>query len=527
MPEQISLSLTDIFIIATYLLILVGTGVYFASKQKFKTADDLFLGGRKLKWYNIGLSIFSTNVSPMMLVGFCGIAYTTGMVAANFEWLAWWFLLLLAMVFIPHYFTSRVSTMPEFLLKRYGARSHAFLSYYTLFSTLIIWVSFVMFTGGIVISQILKVPFGMAVVVVAILATSYTVLGGLGAIVKTGVLQSVVVTVATIAIGVLALNEIGGLSTVINSTPKEFWTIFRPASDPVYPWHAVILGYPVIGIWYWCTDQTIVQRVLAAKTIEHGQYGSMLVAVLKILIPFIFLLPGIYCYILYPNLEKPDHAYVTIIANLLPVGVVGLVLAALTAALINDVAIGLNAFSTVFTLDVYVKKINPSVSERQTKTTGRIVMMLSAAIAVVIAIMLSNIDKGLFDLSQAAGVYLAPPLSTVFILGVLWKGATSRAANLTLFIGSAICLTVGIMQITDYPNAHFWPHYMLLSFYMMVGLVIFMVLVSLAWPEKGKEHPLPTLSETYSKQPSYNRKKVWLGWALVALAMSMVYYIFR
>jgi solute:Na+ symporter, SSS family len=526
MAERISLHAIDITIIAVYIIILVGLGIFFATKRKMKTADDLFLGGRKLKWYNIGLSIFSTNVSPMMLVGYCGIAYSTGMVAANFDWLAWWFLVLLAMIFIPHYFTTRVSTMPEFLLKRYGARSHAFLSYYTLFSTLTVWVSFVLFTGGIVIAQILGIPFWIAVIAIAALATSYTAIGGLEAVVKTGVVQSVVVTVATIAVGLIALNKIGGIGHLLDATPKNYWTIFRPASDEVYPWHAVILGYPVIGIWYWCTDQTIVQRVLAAKSIEHGQYGSMLVAVLKVFIPFVFLVPGIYCFVLYPNLQSSDHAYVTMIANLLPIGMIGLALAALTAALINDVAVGLNAFSTVFTLDVYVKKFSPGSSEKTIKRTGRIVMVLSAASALVIALLLSHVDKGLFDLSQSVGTYLAPPLSTVFILGVLWRKATSHAANLTLFIGSAICLTLGIMQITDYPHKDFWPHYMLLSFYMMCGLVLFMIIISLLYPEKEKESHLPTLAETYAKQPPYNRQRVWAGWIIIAALMFCLYVVF-
>lgn len=526
MPETIALQTIDIVIICTYLLMLIGIGLYYSHKNKIKTADDLFLGGRSLNWYRIGLSIFSTNVSPMMIVGYCGVAYASGMAVANFEWLAWVFLLLLAMVFIPHYLSTRVSTMPEFLLRRYGSSSHAFLSYYTLFSTLIVWLSFVLFTGGIITSQMLGVPFWTAVVGVALFATSYTFAGGLGAVVRTGVIQSVVVTAATVVVSVLAINRIGGVDKVISSTPKEFWTIFRPASDDVYPWQAILLGYPVIGIWYWCTDQTIVQRVLAAKNIEQGQYGSMLVAFLKVLIPFIFLLPGIYCLVLFPNLQSPDHAYVTLVSKLLPVGVIGLTLAALIAALINDVAIGLNAFSTVFTLDIFVKKFNPIASQETIKKTGRLVIIFAAIIAIGIALLLSTLNKGLFELSQAAGTYLAPPLSTVFLLGVFWKGATSKAANITLFFGSAVCLTIGIMQITDYPNKGFWPHFMLLAFYMMVSLMVLMIIISLILPEKDKKS-LPTLAETYASQPKFDHKKVWLGWSSIAVIMVTLYYIFR
>nr|WP_295922849.1 sodium/solute symporter [uncultured Dyadobacter sp.] len=526
MREKVILSDIDIGIIVLYLAVLAGSGFYFARKQRIQTAGDLFLGGRSLKWYNVGLSIFSSNVSPVMLVGYGGMAYTTGMVAANFDWLAWWFLLLLAMVFIPHYFATKVSTMPEFLLRRYGQRSFTFLTYYSMISTLIVSVSFVLLTGGLVIAQILEVPFWVAATGATLLATSFTAIGGLGAIAKTGVLQSVVVVVAAVVVGVIAVDKIGGVQEVISRSPKEFWTIFRPTSDPVYPWHAVVLGYPVVGIWYWCTDQTIVQQTLAARNMQHGQYGVMLVAFLKALVPFIFLLPGIYCLILFPNLSKPDHAYLVMTANLLPVGLVGITLAALIAALIYDVAVGINAFSTVFSLNIYSKIINPTASQARIRLVGRAVIIGSSLIALMMSILLSTVDKGLFDLSQAVGTYLAPPLTTVFLLGVVWKKATSRAANLTLYAGSVLCLCVGIMQIMDYPHKAFWPHFMLLTFLLTAILMVFMVAVSLCFPEKTSRPSLPTLTETYASQPHYDRRKIWLGWGGMGLLMGMLYYLF-
>lgn len=527
MREKVVLSGIDAGIIVLYLAVLVGVGIYFSRKRRIETASDLFLGGRSLKWYNVGLSIFSSNVSPVMLVGYGGMAYTTGMVAANFDWLAWWFLLLLAMVFVPHYFATKVSTMPEFLLRRYGQRSFTFLTYYSMISTLIVSVSFVLLTGGLVIAQILDVPFWVAAAGATVLATSFTATGGLGAIAKTGVLQSIVVTLAAVIVGVIAIDRIGGIDQVVNGSPKEFWTIFRPSDDPVYPWHAVLLGYPVVGIWYWCTDQTIVQQTLAAKNMQHGQYGTMLMAALKALVPFIFLLPGIYCYILFPNLAKPDHAYLVLTANLLPVGLVGITLAALIAALIYDVAVGINAFSTVFSLNVYSKIIEPDASQRKLRAVGRLVIIGSSFVAMMISILLSTVDKGLFDLSQAVGTYLAPPLTTVFLMGVIWKKATSRAANLTLYLGTPLCLCAGTMQLTDFPHKAFWPHFMLLTFLLTAFLMLFMGVVSLLFPEKGAGSSLPTLSETYASQPHYDRRRVWLGWACIGVVMGCLYFWFR
>ncbi|SDE84330.1 solute:Na+ symporter, SSS family [Dyadobacter soli] len=526
MREKVALSGIDAGIIVLYLAILVGVGLYFSRKRRIETASDLFLGGRSLKWYNVGLSIFSSNVSPVMLVGYGGMAYTTGMVAANFDWLAWWFLLLLAMVFVPHYFATKVSTMPEFLLRRYGQRSFTFLTYYSMISTLIVSVSFVLLTGGLVIAQLLDVPFWMAAVGATVLATSFTATGGLGAIARTGALQSVVVTLAAVIVGLIAIDRIGGVGEVISRSPKEFWTIFRPSDDPVYPWHAVLLGYPVVGIWYWCTDQTIVQQTLAARSIQHGQYGTMLMAALKALVPFIFLLPGIYCYILFPNLAHPDHAYLVMTANLLPVGLVGITLAALIAALIYDVAVGINAFSAVFSLNVYSKIIEPNASPQKLRTVGRLVIIGSSFIAMLMSILLSTVDKGLFDLSQAVGTYLAPPLTTVFLMGVIWKKATSRAANLTLYLGSPLCICIGTMQLTDFPHKAFWPHFMLLTFLLTAFLMIFMAVISLLFPERQSASSLPTLAETYASQPHYDRSKVWVGWACIAVVMGCLYFLF-
>lgn len=527
MREKVILSSWDIGIIVLYLLILTALCVNSARKQRAGTAGSFFLAGRSLKWYNIGLSIFSSNVSPVMLVGYGGMAYTSGMVAANFDWLAWWFLLLLAMVFVPHYFATKVSTMPEFLLRRYGRRSFVFLTWYSMFSTLIVSVSFVLLTGGLVIAGILEVPFWMAATGIVVLAGGFAAIGGLKAIAKTGAVQSVVVTLAAMAVGAIAIHRIGGIGEVVKKTPREFWTIFRPADDPVYPWHAVLLGYPVVGIWYWCTDQTIVQQTLAARNIEHGQYGAMLMAALKALVPFVFLLPGIYCLILFPHLSDPDNAYLIMTANLLPVGLVGVSLAALIAALIYDIAIGINAFGTVFSLNIYSRKINPSASPQQVKQVGRLVVIGASLVALGMALVFSSVDKGLFDLSQAVGTYLAPPLTTVFLLGVTWKKATSRAANLTLYVGSVVCLIVGIMQITDFPDRAFWPHFMLLTFLLTAGLMLLMVVVSLILPEAERENALPTLAETYASQPPFNRRKIWIGWACIGLCMAALYYLFR
>lgn len=255
----------------------------------------------------------------------------------------------------------------------------------------------------------------------------------------------------------LGLNKVGGVEKLVASVPRDYWIIFKPSTDSVYPWHALILGYPVIGIWFWCTDQTIVQRTLAAKNVDHGQKGALLIAALKIVMPALFIVPGIMCLVLvnqgvFAPLTNPDHAYITMVYGLLPTGVIGLALGTLLVSIINDVATGLSSFSTVFAMDVYVKKIKPTATAAEINSIGKKIIVLAATVSVLMAILLSNSDKGLFDLGQSLITYLAPPASTVFIVGILWKRATPRAAELTLYVGTFLCLLIGFCQLTGFPT---------------------------------------------------------------------------
>jgi SSS family solute:Na+ symporter len=228
----------DYIVISIYLLILLYIGFY--KEKNEKANNDLFLGGRTLTWPLIGFSIFSTNVSPMMLIGYYGVAYSTGVVASNFEWMAWPFLMLLGMVFVPHYLGTKISTMPQFLEVRFGKRCHTFLSYYSLFAILFIWIGAALFAGGKIISQVIEVDFVTAVVVIAGIATSYTAIGGLKAVVRTDVFQSVLIIVASIVLSIIAINKIGGLDNLIAAVPEERWHLFR-GSDSQFPWYTLLL----------------------------------------------------------------------------------------------------------------------------------------------------------------------------------------------------------------------------------------------------------------------------------------------
>ncbi|MGF7232777.1 sodium:solute symporter family transporter [Arachidicoccus sp.] len=517
---DISLAPVDYIVLLLYVIGLFFIGFYLNKK----TSDvDIFLGNRSLSWWQIGFSLFSANAGPMMLIGFAGIGFSQGVVGSNFEWLAWVFLLLLSMFFLPHYISTKISTMPQFLQLRFGKRSYNFLIVYSLISILIIWLGSALYAGGLLISEIFNWPLMRAIIIIAIIATSFTAIGGLKAVVRTGIFQSIIIIVSSIALTCLGIHKIGGIGKLIHATPENYWRLFRPASDPQYSWIAIILGYPVVAIYYWCADQTIVQKVLAAKNIKEGQLGTIFLAVLKIIMPLIFIFPGIMCYVLFKDTAQPDNAYITLIKHLMPHGLLGLCIAALIAALIDTVSSGLNSFSTVFTLDVVAQF--KKMDDVQQRKMGKWITVVAAVLAVLIALLFSHSGKGFFELTQGLLSILAPPLSVVFLAGIMWKRVSSLAAEVVLYGGGLVCLIIGACFVLNFPYEGFWPHFLMLSFYIFAGLSIVIVIISLFTKAKSNT-ALPSLVET-NKKFGHNARSVWIRWALVALLMGIIYLIFK
>lgn len=519
---NVTLASIDYLVLLIYVVVLFVVGFYL-SKNKSKSDADVFLGGRSLKWWQIGFSLFSANAGPMMLIGFASIGFSNGVVGSNFEWLAWIFLLLLAMFFLPHYLSTKVSTMPQFLLLRFGKPSYNFLVIYSLLSILVVWLGSALYAGGLIISQIFEWPLMQSIVLIAIVAASFTAVGGLKAVVRISVFQSLIIIFSSVILTFLALKRIGGVSALITSVPDHYWSLFRPASDPEYSWIAILAGYPVVAIYYWCADQTIVQKVLAAKDIKEGQYGSMFIAALKIIMPFIFIFPGIMCFALFRDIAQPDNAYITLVKQLMPHGLLGLCIAALIAALIDTVSSGLNSFSTVFTLDV-VSQFKP-MDDAAKNRMGKWLTLVAAVFSVGVAYLFSKSGKGFFELSQGLVSILAPPLSVVFLAGIMWKRVNSLAAEIVLYGGGFVCLVVGVCHVLSYPSKEVWPHFLLLSVYLFLGLAVIIVLVTL-FTKPNYEMSLPSLIET-NKKTGHLSKKVWLGWGLLAIVMGSLYWIFR
>ncbi len=518
-----SLTSVDVAVIIVYIIALLGLGFWVSLKKDHE--EDLFLAGRSLGWGNIGLSIFGTNVSPSMMISSAGVAYASGMVASNMEWLAWWFLMLLAMLFIPHYMNTKISTMPEFLEKRFSPQCRTFLSWYTLFATIILWLGGTLYAGGLLLSQLLNWPIWVSVVFLVFIATSFTVAGGLKAVVITDSFQSILMIAASTALTIIAFTKIGSLDKLINSVPADYWTLFRPANDAQWPWYAVVLGYPVGGIWFWCTDQTIVQRALGGRNIRQGQLGCVFAAFLKVIVPFIFFIPGIMCKVLHPNLVNQDHAYMTMVTTYLPQGMVGLIVAVLMAALISTVDSGLNSLSTVFTLDIYCKYAPKDISQKHKNKVGQYVTVIGALIAIVSALGIAAIpDKGLYEKLLTIIQFLSPPLAATFIVGVCFQRANAVAAFSTLILGSVTSVGVGIAYMCNWPSKEFYPHFMFLSFLIFASLVIFMIIVSLL--TKPDAVKFPTVAQALAVTQS-KTKDIWIMWSILAIIMLVLYLIFN
>lgn len=516
----------DYAVVSLYLIVLLAIGYWVSFIKNKKEGKNLFLAGQSLKWHSIGLTMWGTNIGPAMLIASAASGYTTGIAGANFSWYAFIFIMMLSMVFAPFYKITKVSTLPEFIGKRYNSTSRELLAWYSLVTILITWLGGILYTGGILVSQIMDWPLFLSVSLLIVVAAFFTIAGGLEAIAVTNVFQMIFLIVISASLVIVGIIKAGGLVEVYNATPDSYWKLFQPADDPNYPWLAIMLGYPVMGIWFWCTDQSMVQSVLGAKNLKQGQLGTNFIGWLKIIDMPLFFLPGILCFVLFPNLANPDEAYATLVTQLFPTGLIGLVMAAIIAGLISTIDSALNSLSTIFTLDIYVKRFKPKANQKQIIRIGRIVTLFGSVLSVFISMGISQIDSSdLFMLLQSILGFLAPPMAVVFIMGVLWKRVTPIAANTILSLGSVISIGIGLCSLFGIPDKEFWPHPLLLSFYIFIGLVILISIITLITEKKYDGSPLPGLSK--SKTDKGGQKIVWVFWIILSLVMICLYILFN
>ena len=432
----------DWIVLGIYFLALIGVAVWVVL-QKNKNTEDYFLAGRNVGWFVIGASIFASNIGSEHVVGLAGTGFESGTPMAHYELHAW-IVLLLGWLFLPFYIRSGAFTMPEFLEKRFDSRSRWFLSVFSLLAYVLTKVSVTIYAGGIVVSELLGIPFWYGAIGVVLFTGIYTVIGGMKAVIYTETLQTIVLILGSIVITFLGLQEVGGwneLQDTVRAVSPDHFNMWRPMSDPDFPWTGLLIGGTIVGIWYWCTDQYIVQRTLAAHNIKIGRRGAIFGAYLKLLPILIFLIPGIIAFALSIQnpevfaIEKADRAFPMLVKTLLPVGLKGLVAGGLMAALMSSLASVFNSCSTIFTIDIY-KKLKPKKSERELLTTGKFATAIIVVLGIVWIPIMERIGGGvMYQYLQNVQSYIAPPVTAVFLLGIIWKRVNAQAAISTLIAG--------------------------------------------------------------------------------------------
>ena len=432
----------DWFVLGAYFFALILVAVWVVV-QKNKNTEDYFLAGRNVGWFVIGASIFASNIGSEHVVGLAGTGFESGTPMAHYELHAW-IVLLLGWLFLPFYIRSGAFTMPEFLEKRFDSRSRWFLSLFSLVAYVLTKVSVTIYAGGIVVSELLGIPFWYGAIGVVVFTGIYTVIGGMKAVIYTETLQAVVLILGSVIITYLGLQEVGGWNElrniVIAESPNHF-NMWRPMTDPDFPWTGLLFGGTIVGVWYWCTDQYIVQRTLAANNIKIGRRGAIFGAYLKLLPIFIFLIPGIIAFALSIkdpvafSIEKADRAFPMLVKTLLPVGLKGLVAGGLMAALMSSLASVFNSCSTIFTIDIY-KKLRPLESEKKLLNIGKIATTVIVILGIVWIPIMEKIGGGvMYQYLQNVQSYIAPPVTAVFLLGIIWKRVNAEAAITTLLAG--------------------------------------------------------------------------------------------
>ena len=437
----------DWVVLGVYFLALIGVAAWVVL-QKNKNTEDYFLAGRNVGWFVIGASIFASNIGSEHVVGLAGTGFESGMPMAHYELHAW-IVLLLGWLFLPFYIRSGAFTMPEFLEKRFDSKSRWFLSVFSLVGYIITKVSVTIYAGGIVVSELLGIPFWYGAIGIVIFTGIYTIIGGMKAVIYTETLQTIILIIGSVIITYLGLQEVGGwgqlTSTVREVSPQHF-NMWRPITDTDFPWTGLLFGGTIVGIWYWCTDQYIVQRTLAANNIKIGRRGAIFGAYLKLLPIFIFLVPGIIAFALSIknpeifSLERADKAFPMLVKTLLPVGLKGLVAGGLMAALMSSLASVFNSCSTIFTIDIY-KKLKPFETEKKLLTIGKIATGIIVLLGIIWIPIMDKIGGGvMYQYLQNVQSYIAPPVTAVFLLGIIWKRVNSKAAITTLLTGLALLI---------------------------------------------------------------------------------------
>ena len=435
MPE-FDITWIDYTVVALYLVFTIGLGIWFARGKR--DTEDYFLGGRSFTWPLVGLSFLATNHSGASYVGLSSAGYANGIAVFNYEWMAGMLLIFALFFFLPFYYRrARVFTTPEFLERRFDRRSRVAFATYIVLSSVFIGIAVALYAGAIAVTLLFPgVPLWVAVVGLAVFAGVYTITGGLAAVIVTDSVQAVMFLVGGAAIAVAVFTQIGSIEEARAAAPPDAFNLVQPLSDSELPWLGLFTGLVFINLYWACVDQVQIQRAFSARNMDHGRGGLLFGAGLKLTLLFLLILPATFANVLYPNLENPDRLFPVLAFDMLPIGLRGLLLAALIAATMSSLDSVLNSISTVFTMD-FVRPARPDLSQQTLVRIGQIAATVVLVFAVIWAPQIARFDT-LWGYIQSAVGFTTPPIAAAFTLGIFWKRATGTAAFATIAAGIPI-----------------------------------------------------------------------------------------
>lgn len=435
-----TLSAFDGFIVVIYLILVLSVAFYY-SKGKDQTLVDYILSGRNLGWFAIGISIFATNISSEHFIGLAGAGAVRGLAVGQFELMAIFTLIILGWFISPIYLKSGVLTVPEILEKRYNRKLRKLFAALTISIYIITKVSVSLFAGGLLFYKIFGLNIYTSAIIIILVTGIYTVIGGANAVIKTNIIQGILLIFAALILTMIGLNKVGGFSGLQQSLPADYFQMFKNANDPDFPWPGILFGAPIIAFWYWCTDQYFVQKILSAKSENDARRGSLLASILKILPIFILVIPGLIAAVLYPEL-KGDNAYPLLIAgDLLPSGIKGFVIAGILAAIMSSLSSVFNSAAAIFTNDFYKPK-HPEANERTYVLVARLATMAMVVLAIICVPLIKIAGSNIYIYLQSAQGFISPPITVVFIFGIFFKWVNSKGAYWALIVGE----TIGIFR---------------------------------------------------------------------------------
>lgn len=526
--EQFQLSALDIGIMLLYAVLIIAYGLYHAKR---KNSEEYFLAGRDMIWPIVGISLFAANISSSTLVGLAGDAFKTNTHVYNYEWLAAVILVFFAIFFLPFYLRSKVYTMPEFLERRYDSRSRYYFSFITIVGNVMLDTAAGLYVGNIVLKLMFpSLPTWVIIVILAFAAAAYTIPGGLNSVIQTEVIQAILLIFGSMLLTYFAFSRVGGWSNLIAGLDKmaaegafvsesglrlnnaeEVLSLVRPRNDAFMPWTGLLLGAPILGFYFWANNQFMVQRVLGAKDVNHGRWGALFAGLLKLPVLFIMVLPGTAAILLYSNLdltplnyvmpsgevctslaECPNMTYPVLLFDLLPAGILGLVLAGLLAAMMSSVSATFNSASTLVTMD-FVQKMRPGLTSQQLVRVGQITTLVLVVLASAWAPQIERFSS-LWEYLQLVLAFICPPVVSVFILGLFWGRANSTGAIVSLLTGFVLALFLVITSTiaTTAEAAGTEPagwisflngiHFLHRAFFLFVICASIHIMVSLATP---------------------------------------------